>query len=106
MSVLWNRKTVAQAWAQRSLPSSLAHVTWIDFTVGFSAFLLVAVYEYYRRSQPQTLVVEQEIPEPTVDMLWQSVAHIPSVYSICLLLCHFRLIRPPLLTQMPQRGLP
>ncbi|KAB8280354.1 hypothetical protein BKA91DRAFT_160581 [Yarrowia lipolytica] len=69
MSVLWNRKTVAQAWAQRSLPSSLAHVTWIDFTVGFSAFLLVAVYEYYRRSQPQTLVVEQEIPEPTVDML-------------------------------------
>lgn len=88
MSALWNRKTVAQAWARRSLPSSLANVTWIDFTVGFSAFLLVAVYEYYRRYQSQTLVEEQVIPEQMAEMLWHSVAHIPSVYSITRPLCH------------------
>ncbi|KAG5360718.1 hypothetical protein CJU89_3804 [Yarrowia sp. B02] len=80
ISALWNRK-MAQAWAKQSLPSSLAQVTWIDFTLGFSAFLFVAVYEYYRRSQLQTPVPEQ-VPEPMVDMKWHSVAHIPSVYSI------------------------
>ncbi|KAG5373323.1 hypothetical protein CJU90_1016 [Yarrowia sp. C11] len=79
MSVLRSRKTVAQAWARQTLPSSLTNATWIDFTVGFSAFLVVAAYEYYRRSQPQTLVVEPQNPKPMVDMLWYSVAHIPSV---------------------------
>lgn len=78
ISALCIRQTVARAWAKTSLPSSLAHVTWIDFTLGFSAFLFVAVYEFYRRSQVPT-VDEQVIPEPIVDMLWHSVAHIPSV---------------------------